>query len=137
MSSTGIIARLKGFGARQAFGDGWRELVTPEGVDLRLRVGTYADRFVALLLDFLILGGGMVALTIVAAIVGAVTRLPWMNMALGVVSEAQTAAAVLGHNYPNTDWYKDAYQLVASDGQAPVENRQSWISKAFSSLNPL
>jgi len=54
-------------------------------VDLRLRVGTYADRFVALLLDFLILGGGMVALTIVAAIVGAVTRLPWMNMALGVV----------------------------------------------------
>ena len=85
MSSTGIIARLKGFGARQAFGDGWRELVTPEGVDLRLRVGTYADRFVALLLDFLILGGGMVALTIVAAIVGAVTRLPWMNMALGVV----------------------------------------------------
>ena len=37
-------------------------------------------------------------------------------MALGVVSEAQTAAAVLGHNYPNTEWYKDAYQLVSSDG---------------------
>ena len=24
--------------------DGWRELVTPEGVDLRLRVGAYAER---------------------------------------------------------------------------------------------
>ena len=48
-------------------------------------------------------------------------------MALGVVSEAQTAAAVLGHNFPNSEWYKDAYQLVSSDGQAPVENKESWI----------
>ena len=58
-------------------------------------------------------------------------------MALGVVSEAQTAAAILGHNYPNSEWYKDAYQLVGSDGQAPVENQESWISKAFRSINPL
>ena len=53
------------------------------------------------------------------------------------MSEAQTAAAVLGYNYPNSDWYKDAYRLVSSDGEAPVENKESWISKAFDSINPL
>jgi outer membrane protein assembly factor BamD len=67
----------------------------------------------------------------------ALYRLSEGYMALGVVSEAQTAAAVLGHNYPNSEWYKDAYQLVASGGEAPVENEESWISKAFKSLNPL
>ena len=67
----------------------------------------------------------------------ALYRLSEGYMALGVVSEAQTAAAVLGHNYPNSDWYKDAYKLVSSDGQAPVENEKSWISKAFSAINPL
>ncbi|MGH6855919.1 MAG: outer membrane protein assembly factor BamD, partial [Aestuariivirga sp.] len=67
----------------------------------------------------------------------ALYRLSEGYMALGVVSEAQTAAAVLGHNYPNSQWYKDAYTVVASDGQAPVENQKSWISKAFSALNPL
>ncbi|MBC8036842.1 MAG: outer membrane protein assembly factor BamD [Rhizobiales bacterium] len=67
----------------------------------------------------------------------ALYRLSEGYMALGVVSEAQTAAAVLGHNYPNSEWYKDAYTIVSSDGQAPVENEKSWISKAFSALNPL
>jgi outer membrane protein assembly factor BamD len=66
----------------------------------------------------------------------ALYRLAEGYMALGILSEAQTAAAVLGHNYPNSDWYKDAYQLVSSDGQAPVQNEESWISKAFSSVNP-
>jgi outer membrane protein assembly factor BamD len=66
----------------------------------------------------------------------ALYRLAEGYMALGIVSEAQTAAAVLGHNYPNSDWYKDAYQLVSSDGQAPVQNDESWISKAFASVNP-
>ena len=67
----------------------------------------------------------------------ALYRLAEGYMALGVVSEAQTAAAVLGANYPNSDWYKDAYRLVASDGEAPVANEESWISKAFRSMNPL
>lgn len=62
----------------------------------------------------------------------ALYRLTEAYMALGVTSEAQTAAAILGHNYPNSEWYKDAYTLVSSDGQQPVENRASWISRAFS-----
>ncbi len=55
-------------------------------------------------------------------------------MALGVTSEAQTAAAVLGHNFPRSQWYKDAYRLVSSNGSAPQENQSSWISKVFHSL---
>jgi outer membrane protein assembly factor BamD len=53
-------------------------------------------------------------------------------MALGIVEEAQTAAAVLGHNFPDSSWYKHAYALVkASGGAEPTENKGSWISKAF------
>lgn len=79
------VARIRAFGARQAFGDGWRELVTPEGVDLRLRIGTYADRFVALLLDFLIVGAALTAFSLAALIIAWLTKVAWMNEALGVV----------------------------------------------------
>ncbi len=66
----------------------------------------------------------------------ALYRLSEGYMALGVVSEAQTAAAVLGHNYPGSQWYQDAYSLVSSDGKAPVANSKSWISRAFDGVNP-
>jgi outer membrane protein assembly factor BamD len=61
----------------------------------------------------------------------ALYRLAEGYMALGVVSEAQTAAAVLGHNYPNSEWYKDAFTLVSSDGRAPAINQSSWIARVF------
>jgi outer membrane protein assembly factor BamD len=61
----------------------------------------------------------------------ALERLTEAYMALGIVSEAQTAAAVLGHNFPDSDWYKHAYQLVKSGGVEPEEHKGSWISKAF------
>src|SRR5262249_41193949 len=41
-----------------------RELVTPEGVDLRLRIGDAAERAGALILDLLIMVGVLIALTI-------------------------------------------------------------------------
>ena len=46
----------------------------------------------------------------------ALMRLTEAYMALGIVSEAQTAAAVLGHNFPDSRWYEDAYRLVKSGG---------------------
>jgi outer membrane protein assembly factor BamD len=61
----------------------------------------------------------------------ALYRLAESYMALGVTSEAQTAAAVLGQNFPNSQWYKDAYTIVSSNGQQPVENQGSWISRLF------
>ncbi len=56
-------------------------------------------------------------------------------MALGLVQEAQTSAAVLGHNFPDSNWYKDSYRLLGKGGVAPQENRDSWISRAFRTVS--
>ena len=64
----------------------------------------------------------------------ALARLTEAYMAIGIVGEAQTAAAVLGHNFPNSRWYKDAYNLVKSGGVEPTENQGSWMSKAFKKM---
>ena len=61
----------------------------------------------------------------------ALMRLTECYMTLGIVPEAQTAAAVLGHNFPDSIWYKDAYQMVKGQGFEPQENNSSWISRAF------
>ncbi len=61
----------------------------------------------------------------------ALLRLTEAYMSLGIVDEAQTAAAVLGHNFPDSDWYKQAYTLVTTGGGQVAENKGSWISRAF------
>jgi len=64
----------------------------------------------------------------------ALMRLTECYMSLGIVNEAQTAAAVLGHNFPSSPWYLDAYKLVQTGGAEPRENKDSWISKAFKAI---
>jgi outer membrane protein assembly factor BamD len=61
----------------------------------------------------------------------ALMRLCEAYMTLGIIDEARTSAAVLGHNFPDSPWYQDAYNLVKSRGLEPAENKNSWISKAF------
>jgi outer membrane protein assembly factor BamD len=61
----------------------------------------------------------------------ALMRLTEAYMTLGIVDEAQTSAAVLGHNFPDSPWYQDAYNLVKARGLEPTENKNSWISRAF------
>jgi outer membrane protein assembly factor BamD len=61
----------------------------------------------------------------------ALMRLTECYLTLGIVPEAQTAAAVLGHNFPDSPWYKDAYQMVKGQGLEPHEDNGSWISRAF------
>jgi outer membrane protein assembly factor BamD len=61
----------------------------------------------------------------------ALMRLTEAYMTLGIVDEAQTSAAVLGHNFPDSPWYQDAYNLVKARGLEPNENKKSWISRAF------
>jgi outer membrane protein assembly factor BamD len=61
----------------------------------------------------------------------ALMRLTEAYLALGVTNEAQTAAAVLGHNFPDSPWYRDAYTLLQSGGLEPREQQSSWISRAF------
>jgi outer membrane protein assembly factor BamD len=65
----------------------------------------------------------------------ALERLAEANMALGLTDEAQTATAILGHNFPDSQWYKDAYKLLQTGGLEPRENAGSWISKAFGGKN--
>jgi outer membrane protein assembly factor BamD len=65
----------------------------------------------------------------------ALMRLSEAYVSLGIMDEAQTAAAVLGHNFPDSPWYKDAYNLVKNAGGEPTtENKGSWISRAFGKI---
>ena len=59
----------------------------------------------------------------------ALYRLTEANLALGLTSEAATAAAVLGHNYPQSNWYKEAYDLLGKQGVKPAINQGSPLAK--------
>jgi outer membrane protein assembly factor BamD len=58
-------------------------------------------------------------------------RLTEAYYSLGLDSEAQTAAAVLGANYPGSAWYQDAYNILKGRNLRPQEDKGSWISQAF------
>ena len=58
----------------------------------------------------------------------ALLRLTEAYLALGLVNEAKTAAAVLGHNYPSSRWYEDAYKLLQKQGLAPEVESGNWLS---------
>lgn len=64
----------------------------------------------------------------------ALHRLTESYLSLGVVTEAQTAAAILGHNFPGSDWYEDSYALLAGNDLEPKENQDSWMSRAWNSV---
>jgi outer membrane protein assembly factor BamD len=64
----------------------------------------------------------------------ALHRLTEAYLALGIVDEAQTAAAVLGHNYPGSEWYADSYLLLTGVDARPQENKDSWISRTFGAI---
>jgi outer membrane protein assembly factor BamD len=66
----------------------------------------------------------------------ALYRLTEAYLGLGISSEAQTAAAVLGHNFPDGQWYKDAYALLKGGGLEPSEDQGSWISKIYHTVVP-
>jgi outer membrane protein assembly factor BamD len=66
----------------------------------------------------------------------ALYRIVEANMALGIVTEAQTAAAVLGHNFPNSEWYGHAFALLKSGGLSPQVTQGTWLSKAIKAITP-
>ena len=61
----------------------------------------------------------------------ALMRLTEAYMALGIVNEAQTAAAVLGHNFPDSKWYSHAYGLLGKVGLQPQQHEGSWITQTW------
>lgn len=67
----------------------------------------------------------------------ALHRLTELYLALGVTDEAQKSAAVLGYNYPGSDWYSDSYALMTT-GKRPVvtpaegyEDDRSFLSRTW------
>jgi len=64
----------------------------------------------------------------------ALHRLVECYLALGVTDEASTAAAVLGHNFPGSEWYQYSYAMLAENNLRPDRNSSSWLSKAWNSL---
>lgn len=67
----------------------------------------------------------------------ALYRLTEAYLAMGVTNEAQTAAAILGHNYPDSQWYKDAHALLKTGGLEPHEYSDSWLSKVGKTLHAI
>jgi len=66
----------------------------------------------------------------------ALMRVAEAYMALGIYSEAQTATAVLGHNFPDSQWYRYAYKLIKKGGLEPREDNTSWISRSWRKVKP-
>lgn len=64
----------------------------------------------------------------------ALARLTETYYAMGLTTEAQAAAAVLGHNFPDSQWYKDSYALLQKGGLEPRENNGSWLSRAAKTI---
>jgi outer membrane protein assembly factor BamD len=62
----------------------------------------------------------------------ALHRLVESYLAMGVQSEAKETAAVLGHNFPGSDWYQDSYYLITGEGTpAPDEKSGGWFFGIF------
>lgn len=61
----------------------------------------------------------------------ALHRLTESYLALGMTDEAQASAAVLGYNYPGSDWYQRAYALLQGQQLEPDAGGDSWLSRLF------
>ncbi|RYG60166.1 MAG: outer membrane protein assembly factor BamD [Alphaproteobacteria bacterium] len=67
----------------------------------------------------------------------ALYRLTESYVSLGVDDEAVRAASILGHNYPGSKWYAEAYDLLTTRKLAPAGQKESWakrISEGFEDL---
>ncbi len=61
----------------------------------------------------------------------ALHRLVEAYLSLGLVEEAQTAGAILGHNYQSTEWYEDSYELLTSQGLKLRDRGNNWLSQIY------
>ncbi|KPD12807.1 outer membrane protein assembly factor BamD [Phaeobacter sp. 11ANDIMAR09] len=61
----------------------------------------------------------------------ALHRLVEAYLSLGLLDEAQTAGAILGHNYQSTDWYEDSYKLLTSQGLKLKDRGNNWLSQIY------
>lgn len=63
----------------------------------------------------------------------ALHRLVETYLSLGLRQEALAAGAVLGYNYPNSDWYRMSYSLLNGQGMDPEAvsdaQRRTWLQR--------
>ncbi len=61
----------------------------------------------------------------------ALHRLVESYLALGLTEEAQTAGAILGHNYRASPFYDDSYRLLTDRGLAPEARGTGWLAAIY------
>jgi outer membrane protein assembly factor BamD len=61
----------------------------------------------------------------------ALARLVETYLSIGIIQEAQCAAAVLQRKFPDGPWSHQALDALKSNGLEPAENPKSWIPRAF------
>ena len=61
----------------------------------------------------------------------ALMRLVEAYLALGLTDQAQTAGAILGHNFKSSPFYADAYAQLRGRGLAPEARGDSWLTGVY------
>ena len=64
----------------------------------------------------------------------ALHRLVESYLSLGLSTNAQTAGAILGHNFQASDWYRDTYVLLTGRGLSTEvinNNASGWLNKLW------
>ncbi|SNT74323.1 outer membrane protein assembly factor BamD [Paracoccus seriniphilus] len=61
----------------------------------------------------------------------ALMRLVEAYLALGLYPEAQTAGAILGHNFQSSPFYRDAYQQLRGQGLSADATGDNWLTKVY------
>lgn len=61
----------------------------------------------------------------------ALLRLTEAYLALGMNDQAQTAGAILGHNFQSSPFYQDAYNQLHARGLEPVAAGNSWLTNVY------
>ncbi len=64
----------------------------------------------------------------------ALHRLVEIYTTLGLKDEATHVAAVLGHNYPGSEWYNDSYSLLDPAQRSQLKDTRSWVNRTISGL---
>jgi len=68
----------------------------------------------------------------------ALHRLVEAYLSVGMTEEAQRMAAVLGHNFPGSDWYRRSFALMTESGVAAVSTedaeRRGWLRRTFGAV---
>jgi outer membrane protein assembly factor BamD len=61
----------------------------------------------------------------------ALHRLVEAYLSLGLTQEAQTAGAILGHNFRATTWYEDSFKLLNGRGLELEAAGDSWLAQIY------